>query len=212
MARSASVTSPSLLPPSREGTFDSKFSTRILPDPNTSDPASRKRLKSHQPAGQAHAASPLARPPQHHQRPAVESGPSRYTDPHALGQGAAGLPEAPPPDRMSGLQAGESSDRRDWAQPSRGKEPSRGSDASGDRPLLSHHAPGEKTSKRDDQNVTSLTGEEGGERGQKRRLSESETPVGQERLLHIVEDLDKLEKEQKDFGKRQLKAIKEGAV
>ncbi|KAL6885254.1 hypothetical protein HDV57DRAFT_516193 [Trichoderma longibrachiatum] len=167
--------------------------------------------------------------------------PPPYTiDRHVLGQGggAPGLVEATTttalPNRMqrqqqqAGGESSSSSDRRDWApqQPGQGEassdrgarvvpSPSGGkAPSTPESPLLTQHAPGVKASTVDNQNITSLTRDKASIRGQKRRVpdGEAEAEFDQKRLLNIVQDLDKLEKEQKDFGKQQLQAIREGSV
>ncbi|OTA03953.1 hypothetical protein A9Z42_0044850 [Trichoderma parareesei] len=160
-------------------------------------------------------------------------------DRRLLGQGAPGLVGATTtttiPNNNGGMQrqqqqqaGGQSSDRRDWAQPgvvgkdSLGRGPWLAPSTSGGiapsaapkPPLLTQHAPGVKTAMVDDQNITSLTRDKGSKRGIKRRLSvgQAEAEFDQKRLLNIVQDLDKLEKEQKDFGQQQLQAIRETSV
>ncbi|KAL7819160.1 hypothetical protein V8C44DRAFT_317142 [Trichoderma aethiopicum] len=220
---------------------DSNLSTRITTDPNTSDAVSRKRFKSSsKSAGQTHAAKSLYRPSQLNQPALLQSDiipPPYPIDRHVLGQGggAPGLVDAATttalPNRMQRQQqqaGGESSDRRDWApqQPGQGEassdrgarvvpSPSGGEvPSTPESPLLTQHAPGVKTSMVDNQNITSLTRDKASIRGQKRRVpvGEAEAEYDQKRLLNIVQDLDKLEKEQKDFGKQQLQAIREGSV
>ncbi|KAH0490403.1 hypothetical protein TgHK011_001873 [Trichoderma gracile] len=158
--------------------------------------------------------------------------------PGLVGAAATSSPNSGMQRQQQQQQAGgESSDRRDWAQPgvaAAGKESlgrggpwlapsSSGSTAAAaaaapsappKAPLLTQHAPGVKTATVDDQNITSLTRDKGSIRGQKRRLSvgQAEAEFDQKRLLNIVQDLDKLEKEQKDFGQQQLRAIREGSV
>ncbi|TFA99512.1 hypothetical protein CCMA1212_008688 [Trichoderma ghanense] len=220
-------------PPPAESNVDAQLSTRIITDPNTGDDGddddddddgvSRKRRKTSKSAEQGNAAAG----PRDHQPPQPTSnqpapllgggGPSQYIDPHVFGQGAGPTPT----EKLRRMQAGgESSDtsRRDWAQPGAGKGSSLGSNMNAPStpkpPLLSQHAAGVKTATKDDQNITSLTSGEGSKKGQKRRLSfgQSDAEFDQERLLNIVQELDKFEKEQKDFGKQQLQAIREGSV
>ncbi|PTB66500.1 hypothetical protein BBK36DRAFT_1118676 [Trichoderma citrinoviride] len=208
------------------------------------DPTSRKKLKSCPSAERSNAAVPLDRPRRHssssssHRAPVKSDLLSRYNniDPHMpLQGGAPSLLEATTtsPTRMRRQQAGggggDSSDRLDWApQPGLGKDSSLGHvprmapsnpgstapPGAQEEPLLTQHAPGERTSKVDDQNITSLSRGKASERGLKRRLpiGEAEAEFSQKRLLDIVQDLDKLERETKDFGKQQLQAIREGFV